>query len=57
MLSPYTDGSGGVRDDDYLKIIHVLYASVNPNRVKSFDKTNSVIYLFHELPTLIEQFD
>ena len=57
MLSPYTDGSGGVRDDDYLKIIHVLYASVNPNRVKSFYKTNSVIYLFHELPTLIEQFD
>lgn len=56
-VAPYTRGWGGVQNDGLDKDNPGLYASANPNSVKSADGTNSGIYGFHELNTLIKQFD
>ena len=56
-VAPYTRGWRGVKDDGLDKDNPGLYATANPNSVKSADGTNSGIYGFHELPTLIKQFD
>ena len=56
-VAPYTRGWGGVQDDGLDKDNPGLYATANPNSVKSFDGTNSGVYGFHELPNLIKQYD
>ena len=56
-VAPYTRGWRGVKDDGLDKDNPGLYATANPNSVKSADGTNSGIYGFYELPTLIKQFD
>ena len=55
-VAPYTRGWGGVKDDGLDKDNPGLYASANPNSVKSADGTNSGIYGFHEINTLKKQF-
>lgn len=56
-VAPYTRGWRGVKDDGLDKDNRGLYATANPNSVKSADGTDSGIYGFNELPTLIKQFD
>ena len=55
-IAPYTHGWGGVQDDGLDKNNPGLYATANPNSVKSADGTNSGIYGFHELSKLKKQF-
>ena len=56
-VAPYTRGWLGVKDDGLDKDNPGLYATANPNSVRSFDGTTSGIYGFHELPSLIKQFN
>ena len=56
-VAPYTRGWAGVNDDGLDKDNKGLYATANPNSVKSADGTNSGIYGFYELSTLKKQFD
>ena len=56
-VAPYTRGWAGVKDDGLDKDNKGLYATANPNSVKSADGTNSGIYGFYELSTLKKQFD
>ena len=56
-IAPYTHGWSGVKDDGLDKDNPGLYATANLNSVRSADGTTSGIYGFHELPTLIKQFD
>ena len=56
-VAPYTRGWGGVMDDGLDKDNPGLFATANPNSVKSSDGTNSGIYGFHEINNLKKQYD
>ena len=56
-VAPYTRGWGGVKDDGLDKDNPGLYATANSSSVKGADGTISGIYGFHEIPTLIKQYD
>ena len=56
-VAPYTRGWAGVKDDGLNKDNPGLYAPANSSSVRSADGAISGIYGFHELPTLIKQFD
>ena len=56
-VAPYTRGWAGVKNDGLNTDNPGLYATANSSSVKSADGTISGIYGFHELPTLIKQFD
>ena len=51
-IAPYTRGWGGVMDDGLDKNNPGLFATANPNSVKSSDGTDSGIYIFHEINNL-----
>ena len=56
-VSPYTRAWRRVKDDGLDKNNSGLYATAAPNSVRSADGTKSGIYGFHELPSLIKQFN
>ena len=56
-VAPYTRGWSGVKDDGLDKDNPGLYATANPNSVRSADGTKSGIYGLHELRALIKQFE
>ena len=56
-VSPYTRAWRRVQDDGLDKNNSGLYATAAPNSVRSADGTKSGKYGFHELPSLIKQFN
>ena len=56
-VAPYTRAWSGVKDAGFHKDNPGLYDYAIPNSVRSVDGTTSGIYGFHDLPSLIKQFD
>ena len=56
-VAPYTRAWSGVKDDGLDKNNPGLYASAIPNSVKSADGTESGIYGFEDIPSLIKEYD